>query len=152
MDTLIRRIKEVHPKFACTDVKVRWHLSDDNKQQRLSICQELLQAFRQLLHRVVFVDAKTVWVWEEDVRGWVDTSVPNCCEGIRPAYHQGRVVRLKYYAAVHNRLGAFWIRFYTGTSGMPYNRDGHNFRVSFMLQTVAACPEPTHAVQPYAAT
>lgn len=130
IETLLRRIKEVHPKFAFTRQRVRWHLSDDNKQQRLTICQHLLQAFRQLLHRVVFVDAKTLWVWEEDVWGWVDTSVPNCVHGIRPAYHRGKVVRLKYYAAVHSRLGPVWIRFYTGTSGMPYNRDGHNFRVS----------------------
>jgi hypothetical protein len=129
MDTLIRRITAVHPKFAFKKLRTRWHLSDANKLQRADICQRLLQSFRQYLHRVVFVDAKTIWMWEEEICGWVDTSVPNSCQGIRPAYSHGKIIRLKYYAAVHSTLGPVWIRFYTGTTGMTYNHDGHNFQV-----------------------
>jgi hypothetical protein len=44
-------------------------------------------------------------MWEEEVWGWVDTSVPNYSQGIKPAYNQGRIIRLKYYAAVHGKLG-----------------------------------------------
>lgn len=129
MDTLIRRITAVHPHFAFKKLRIRWRLTDANKQQRVSICQQLLLSFRDCLHRMVFLDAETVSMWEEDVWGWVDTSVPNSCQGIKPAYSHGKIIRLKYYAAVHRVLSPVWIRFYTGTTGMLYNRDGHNFRV-----------------------
>jgi hypothetical protein len=105
MQTLIKRTKAVHPNFQFKKLRVRWQLSDTNKQQRVSICQTLLLQFRRLLHRVVFVDAKTVWMWEEEVCGWVDTSVPNYAAGIRQAYSQGKIIHLKYYAAVHMKLG-----------------------------------------------
>lgn len=130
MSTLVRRIKAVHPNFQFKKLRVRWQLTDANKQSRLDICRSLLQSFRTLLHRVVFVDAKTVWMWEEDVYGWVDTTVPNSVEGIKPAYSQGRVIHLKYYAAVNSRLGPVFIKFYTGTTGMTNNHDGHNYQVS----------------------
>jgi hypothetical protein len=78
---------------------------------------------------MVFVDAKTVYMWEEDIRGWVDTSVPNFVEGIRPAYSGGKIIRVKYYAAAHSRLGAFFLRFYTGTTGMTAHHDGHSYQV-----------------------
>jgi hypothetical protein len=130
IDTLIRKIKRAHPHFQFKKLRVRWELTEGNKQQRVNICTELLQYFRNLLHRVVFVDAKTIWMWEEEVKGWVDTSVFTSTHGIKPAYSQGKVIHLKYYAAVHNKLGPVWIRFYTGTTGMPHNRDGHNYRVS----------------------
>ena len=140
MNTLIRRIRKAHPNFQFKKLRVKWQLSDDNKQQRVTICQTLLQHFRALLHRVVFVDAKTVWMWEEEVWGWGDTSVPNYSQGIKPAYNQGRIIRLKYYAAVHSKLGPVWIKFYTGTSGMPHNRDGHNYQVSLCHQQLGSAP------------
>jgi ribosomal protein L21E len=129
IDTLFKRIEEVHPNFHFKKLRIRWKLTDANKQERDNICQQLLQEFRHLLHRVVFVDAKTVWMWEEEIWGWVDTSVPNFCQGIKPAYSQGKIIHLKYYAAVHSKLGPLWIKFYTGTTGMAYNHDGHNFKV-----------------------
>ena len=95
IEDLVRRIRQAHPNFQFKKLRVKWQLSDDNKQQRVTICQTLLQHFRALLHRVVFVDAKTVWMWEEEVWGWVDTSVPNYSQGIKPAYNQGRIIWLK---------------------------------------------------------
>lgn len=135
MDTLLRRIRAVHPKFAFKKLRIRWRLTDDNKQQRDIICRRLLAEFSDALCRMVFLDASTIRMWEEDVWGWVDTSVPNSCQGIKPAYHRGRVIRLKYYAAVHSVLGPFWIRFYTGTSGMASTHDGHDYRVSHVENT-----------------
>lgn len=130
IDTLFKRIAEVYPHFQFKKLRIRWRLTDANKQERASICEQLLQDYRTMLHRAVFVDAKTVWMWEEEIWGWVDTSVPNCCQGIKPAYSHGKIIHLKYYAAVHNKLGPVWIRFYTGTTGMDYNHDGHHFQVS----------------------
>ena len=129
MDTLISHITEVHPNFKFKKLRVRWRMTDANKQDRVRKCRQLLREYMQDLNKMVFLDAKTVWMWEEEIWGWVDTSVPNSCQGIRPAYSHGKIIRLKYYAAVHQTLGPVWIRFYTGTTGMDYNHDGHNFQV-----------------------
>jgi hypothetical protein len=128
-ETIVRRIKEEHPKFHWTKLRIRWQMKPKDKQKRGTTCQELLSEYRGKLHRVVFVDQKCVHMWEEDVWGYVDLEVGYSFEGIKPARYQNRVIKVKYYGAVNSRLGAFYIRFYTGTSGMPYDRDGHNYRV-----------------------
>jgi hypothetical protein len=128
--TLIERIQRLHPNFKFKILRIRFELTPHHKAVRRSVCQRLRQHFTHLLHCMVFVDQKLINVWEEEVTGWVDTSVPNYAVGIRPAYYKGKVIKLKYYAAVHMTLGAFFIRFYTGTSGMDNNHDGNNYMVS----------------------
>lgn len=130
VETLISRIKRPHPDFKHVTLRIRFALTPAHKAARLSTCRRLRQHFTLLLHRMVFVDQKLINVWEEEVTGWVDTSVPNYALGIKPAYYKGKVIKLKYYAVVHEKLGAFFIKFYTGTSGMDYNHDGNAYMVS----------------------
>jgi hypothetical protein len=130
VDTLISRIKAKHPNFRFVKLKIRFALTDAHKADRLSNARQLLQGFTNLLHCVVFLDQKLINMWEEEVWGWVDTSVPHFAEGIKPAKYKGRVIKLKYYAAVHCKLGAFFIRFYTGTTGMDSHHDGNHYKVS----------------------
>lgn len=132
--TLFHRITDMHPNLKWGKLTIRVKLSDANKTSRAAICRQLLQMFGDKLHRVVFLDQKTVYMWEEDVYGWFDTSEPNYAEGIKAAYHSGQVIRVKYYGAVHCKLGAFFTRFYTGTTGMGNNHDGNNYMVSSRLK------------------
>lgn len=129
MNTLMQRLKEKYPKLQYKEMKVKWRLTDDNKLARYWVCEELLDRFKHLLHRVVFVDAKTVMVCQGTIKGWVDTSLPNFCEGIKPAMYKGKILRLKYYAAVHATLGPVLMKCYTGTSGMPGKRGNKHYQV-----------------------
>jgi hypothetical protein len=128
--TLINRIKQLHPNFQRVKIRQRFPLEASHKASRLSICQLLSQQFSHLLRCMVFVDQKQINMWEEEITGWVDTSVPDYADGIKPARYKGRVIKLKYYAAVHMTLGPFFIRFYTGTSGMDYNHSNRAYMVS----------------------
>ena len=128
--TLIYRIQQLHPKFQFKKLRIRFDLTDQHKTQRLSICRRLLQRYQHLLHCMVFFDQKLINMWEEEVYGWVDISVPNYALGIKPAYYKGKVIKVKYYAAVHMELGAFFLHFYTGTSGMDHTHDNNTYMVS----------------------
>jgi hypothetical protein len=138
VETLFDRITAMHPNLKWGKVTVRVKLSAANKTSRVAICRQLLEFFADKLHRVVFLDQKTVYMWEEDVYGWYDTSEPTYAEGIKAAFHSGKVIRLKYYGAVHCKLGAFFIKFYTGTTGMDNNHDGNNYMVSYATNSIGA--------------
>jgi hypothetical protein len=129
INTLMQRLKEKYPKLQYKEIKTKWVLTDENKLVRYWVCQELLASFKDLLQRVVFVDAKTVMMCEGTIRGWVDTSLPNYCEGLKPAMYKSKIIRLKYYAAVHATLGPVFIKFYTGTTGMPAQRGNKHYKV-----------------------
>lgn len=142
-ERLFDLMKEAHPHLRFGKITVRWKLTDDNKAERVSVCTTLKRMYRNLLHRLVFVDAKTICMCEEEIMGWVDTSVPGYAEGIRPATYKSRIIRLRYYAAVHCKLGPVFLKFYTGTSGMDHTHDGHNYRVSQAMNSCGAPPPLT---------
>ena len=145
---LFKLIKKAHPRFKFTKMKVHWHLSDADKEKRVTTCQLLLQNFSHLLHRMVFIDAKTIYMWEKDIYGWVDTSVDNYADGIKPARYKRQIIRLKYYAAVHMKLGPVFLKYYTGTTGMDNNPDGHNYQVGSGYEQLRRAPTPhmTHSL------
>lgn len=130
VDTLIHRIKAVHPRFGREKLGARWALSEENQQERLAVALELSNTDHSELQKVVHLDAKTVHMVEEAIYGYVDLGVGYTVAGIKPARKGGKVIKLKYYAAVNAKLGAFFIRFYTGTTDMPATRDGLNYKVS----------------------
>ena len=146
---LFKLIKIAHPRFKFTKMKVHWHLSDADKEKRVTTCQLLLQNFSHLLHRMVFIDAKTIYMWEKDIYGWVDTSVDNYADGIKPARYKRQIIRLKYYAAVHMKLGPVFLKYYTGTTGMDNNHDGHNYQVGSGYEKLRRAPTPhmTHSLR-----
>lgn len=146
--TLISRIKALHPRFGREKLRVRWALSEENKQERLAVAQELNNMKRSELQKVVHLDAKTVHMQEDEIYGYVDLAVGYTVAGIKPARKGGKVIKLKYYAAVNAKLGAFFIRFYTGTTDMPSTRDGLNYKVSSRCQTVGAGHQPPRVTKP----
>lgn len=127
--TLLKRIHERHPGFGRRQLHTRWTLTAANCQERKRVCGKLLLLSPSELDRVVFIDAKTIWMTSNTVYGYVDTNTSNKFEHIHPARWRGQIVRVKYYAAVHSKLGPVWINFYTGTTGMPAQRDGHHYKV-----------------------
>ena len=129
MNTLMQRLKERYPKLQYKEIKTKWVLTEENKLVRYWVCQDLVASFKDLLQRVVFVDAKTVLMCQGTIRGWVDTSLPNYCEGFKPAMYKSKMIRLKYYAGVHATLGPVFIKFYTGTTGMPAKRGNKHYKV-----------------------
>jgi hypothetical protein len=137
---LVRLIKKAHPHFQYKQLKVTWKMTDDLKAERLHVCTGLLAEYADMLHRMVFMDQKTVFMWEQEVCGWVDTTVEYSFEGIKPAKHGRQTIRLKYYSAVHSKLGAFFLRFYTGTTGMTCRHDGYHFKVGSSYKELSATP------------
>jgi hypothetical protein len=144
--TLFIRMKALHPHLRRGKVTLRWKLEDANKAERVSVCRTLLRLYRNLLHRVVFVDAKTIRMCEGDIFGWIDPSVPGFAEGIKPAIYKKKVITLKYYAAVHCKLGPVFLRYYTGTTGMDHTHHGHNYQVRSGYEHLrrATTPHMTH--------
>ena len=51
-----------------------------------------------------------------------------------------KVIRVKYYSAVHSTLGAFFLKFYTGTTGMTCRHDGYHFKVGSCCKQLSVSP------------
>lgn len=130
LSTLLKRVQELHPGFGRRLLHNRWALTPANCQDRKRICEALLRLPESELDRVVFIDAKTIWMAIKRVYGYVDTDTARNFEHTHPSKWKGQIIKIKYYAAVHSKLGPVWIRFYTGTTGMPAQRDGHHYKVS----------------------
>ena len=137
---LVRKIKRAHPHIQFKKLSLTWKLTTANKAQRLAVCTKLLAEYAHMLHRMVFMDQKTVYMWEQEVYGWVDTTVEYSFEGIKPAKQGDKVIRVKYYSAVHSTLGAFFLKFYTGTTGMTCRHDGYHFKVGSCCKQLSVSP------------
>lgn len=135
LGTLITRIKAKHPKFGRHPIKFQWKLAEHNLIERVTVCKELLEMDRSLLKYVVHLDAKTVYMNEKAAYGLLDLAVHISVSRIQPARRHGKVIRIKYYAAVSAVLGPIIMIFYTGTTDMPSTRDGLNYEVSHVTQT-----------------
>lgn len=140
LGTLVNRIKAKHPKFGRYQLTVRWKLSARNKTDRVSKCEKLLAEYREQLHKVVHLDAKTVLMYEKVIHGLIDLSEPYSVCRFAPAKRGGKIIRVKYYAAVNAVLGPVFMMFYTGTTGMPSTREGLNYKVSYIFNSFASLP------------
>jgi hypothetical protein len=120
--TVISTLKEIEPKLAYKKLTVKQKLSKKQMQQRLLVAQKHVNVPRTMLHRVVWVDAKTMYMTIKTRCGWVrlDDEIP--FETTRPASKK-KPITLRYYIGVCARAGAVFLAFYTGTTGMPANRD-----------------------------
>lgn len=127
--TLLARIRVRHPRFGRHKLRVRWHMSGACQQERLAKAQQLLTDYSGKLDFVVHLDAKTVYLQEKVIYGYVDLDVGYTVSYTTPATKKGRVIKLRYYAAVNAKLGAFFIIYYTGTTDMPANRPGAHYKV-----------------------
>lgn len=138
--TLIKAIKAVHPKFVRAKLTIRHTLTDAHKAARKKECTTLLSKPPRDKHLVVFIDAKSINMSEQARYGWVDLSVGKSIEGVKPATHKGKIITLKYYAAVNALLGPVLLTFYTGTSGMDHDHSGKHYQVSSELKQLGCTP------------
>lgn len=129
INTLIKRIQAVHPRFGREQLRKRWLLPDEIQAERLDVALQLVAMEESELQKVVHLDAKTVYMVEKSIYGYVDLAVGYTISGIRPAKKGGKLIKLKYYAAVNAKLGAFFIKFYTGSAGITATRQGKNYKV-----------------------
>lgn len=129
ISTLIARIQQKHPRFGRKLLKAKWHMTAECQQERLATAQDLLDNYGDKLDFVVHLDAKTVLLQEKKIYGMVDLDVGYTVSRVPAATKNSRVIKLRYYAAVNAKLGAFFIIYYTGTTGMPANRPGAHYKV-----------------------
>jgi hypothetical protein len=127
--TLLARIKQKHPRFGRHVLRARWHMSAGCEQDRLAKAQELLDNYGDKLDYVVHLDAKTVYLQEKVTYGYVDLDVGYIVHRIPAATKNSKVIKLRYYAAVNAKLGAFFIEYYTGTTDLPAKRRGAHYKV-----------------------
>lgn len=132
--TLIARIRQKHPLFGRHELRARWHMTDECRQDRLATAQDLLDNYSDKLDNVVHLDAKTVYLQEKVIYGYVDLAVGYTVSRISPATKNSRVIKLRYYAAVNAKLGALFIIYYTGTTDMPANRPGAHYKVRLAVK------------------
>lgn len=128
--TLTRAMKSLCPTFGYKKLTVKAKLTTKHREARVAVCQKNLQVSDDTLQTVVWIDAKTMYMNITDRYGWVDTAEDDIFETHRPASRKSNIIKLKYYIAVNARLGAVKLVFYTGTTGMPAERDGKTYLVS----------------------
>jgi hypothetical protein len=136
--TLLKAISKLQPGFARSRLRTRWSLSAAQKEERLHICRSLLEVPVSHLDYVVFVDAKSIYMQEKPMYGYVDLTVGRDVRGVTPARHNKQTVVLRYYGAVNAKLGPVLLRFYTGTTTLGPDRDGHSYRVSSALEKLGS--------------
>ena len=128
--TLTRAMKLLCPTLSYKRLTVKAKLSAQHKGARVVVCRKHLQVSNETLETVVWIDAKTMYMNVTDRYGWVDAAEEDIFETNRPATRKSNLIKLKYYIAVNARLGAVKLVFYTGTTGMPAERDGKTYLVS----------------------
>lgn len=132
-DTLITRLKEKNPNLRYMKLGVKPAHSRAQLQDRYDTACIHLERPNSVRERVLFIDAKTMYMRVKTRYGWVDSTVEDTFSTRFPASLKNPIV-LKYYIAVNYRLGAVLLVFYTGTTGMPANRDPNNpYLVSFQV-------------------
>lgn len=123
--TVIRHLKRIEPKLAYKKLTVKQKLTSKQKAARLRVAQHHVTVSDNTLSRVVFVDAKTMYMTIKKRCGWVrlDDELP--FETIRP-YSKKNPITLRYYIGVCGRAGGVFLTFYTGTTGMTADRHPSN--------------------------
>lgn len=128
--TIVRAMKKVEPELQYRHLCVKQKLTSKQREERVRVAEEHLAESDSKLETVVFIDAKTMYMHISSVHGWVISSQEVPYETTRPKSKQ-KPITLKYYIAVCGRVGGVLMQFYTGTTGMPANRDpNHVYLVS----------------------
>ncbi|WIA23048.1 hypothetical protein OEZ86_009963 [Tetradesmus obliquus] len=88
----------------------------------MTTAQSHLQVPDSELECVIWIDAKTMYMVVNSKYGWAMAGDEDTYETAFPPTLKNPM-KLKYYIAVNYRLGALLLVFYTGTTGMPADRD-----------------------------
>ena len=138
--TLCRHIKAAFPGFRYGKAAIKDALTDVHRRERVAACKRNLQMSQRQLHLAVWVDSKSMILVIKSRCGWLDTNVCDYEVRKRPPQCGSQIINLKYYIAVNALLGPVWLAFTTGTTGMPGNRGGHNYKVRSCHKQARAAP------------
>jgi hypothetical protein len=119
---VVAAIKKVEPRFTYKLLTVKQKLTPNQRKARLRVAQQHMRVRARTLQRVVWIDAKTMYMTIKTRRGWVLVDNEEPFETTRPASKKNPTT-LRYYIAVNYLAGTVYIRFITGTTGMPADRD-----------------------------
>jgi hypothetical protein len=120
--TVIAALKRVEPKLAYKKLTVKQKLTKKQRAARVRVAQHHLTVDNKTLEVVVWVDAKTMYMTIKTRCGWVRVDDELPFETTRPGAKKNPIT-LRYYIGVCAKAGAVFLEFYTGTTGMPANRD-----------------------------
>jgi hypothetical protein len=129
--TLTRRLCEVDPKFHYGKYIGKPFLDDMHRDLRLAGVAEnrpIIESNTRGL--VVWSDEKVLCMNKDNGMGWFSSAHEDYGYKLPAVRHNSQVVKLKYIIAVNYIIGPVWIKFFTGTVGMPADRDGKSYRVS----------------------
>ena len=115
---IIRAVRKVEPRFTYKLLTVKPKLTPTHKANRLRVALAHLAEPMSTLKRVVWIDAKTMYLNIKTRRGWVLVDEEYPFETNRSASKKNPT-QLRYYIAVNHKVGAAFITFVTGTTGMP---------------------------------
>lgn len=133
-ETLTRNLKEYDPHFKYGALHDRAFLDDAHRQGRIECSTVNKARFDDDKQRVVWVDEKVLCLSQETCHGWYSSAAEDYHWRLPVPTHQSKPVKIKYIIGVNYLLGPVWIKFFTGTSDMPADRDGHAYRVSSALE------------------
>lgn len=120
--TVIRRLKQIEPKLAYKKLPAKQKLKPYQRLARVRVATHHIEVNDKVLECVVWVDAKTMYMTIKTRCGWIRVDEGTPFETTRPASKKDPIT-LRYYIGVCARAGAVFLMFYTGTTGMPANRD-----------------------------
>lgn len=143
--TITRRLKEIDPKFHYGKVRRKAYLDEQHRAWRLAGVEENRPIIGDRGALVVWADEKVMCMNQEKCMGWISSEHEDYAFALPIVTHQGRVVKLKYIIAVNYICGPVFFKFFTGTSGMPADRDDKAYRVSISSETAWACCLLSHA-------
>jgi hypothetical protein len=126
--TVYRAVHRECPELAYKDLNIKPKHTQKQLDSRYEIAagnlEQITDNFR-VAERVIWIDAKTMYMRVHSKKGWVIPSEKDTFETtLAPTLKKPKVLR--YYIAVNYLLGAVLLVFYTGTTGMPADRDPDN--------------------------
>lgn len=119
--TLMRAMRAADPNLVQRAQRFRPPLSQKNRKLRLALARRNLRLVHDVptyWRRVVWVDAKKLWLRPASGLVWTDRRNPPPVHTHRHLNSGGRPICLHYYAAVNADLGPIAIVFVTGTTGL----------------------------------
>lgn len=133
-ETMTRRMKEIDPDFHYGKPRPKPFLDEQHKEVRVAACVENLGRFKKAHPFIIFVDEKVLCLNDDKCMGWFSTKAEDYYYRAPPVKYGNKLGKLKYIIAVNYLLGPVWIKFFTGTSGMPAQRGGKHYQVSSALE------------------
>jgi hypothetical protein len=120
--TVIKALRNIEPMLAYKKLTVKQRLTYKQRGERVRVAELHMHETDKALECVVWIDAKTMYMTIKTRCGWIrlDDEVP--FETTRPASKKDPI-KLRYYIGVCARAGGVFLAFYTGTTGMPADRD-----------------------------